>query len=110
VSDTPAALPTNLSTYEKATRCPKCTLPGILTKTHAGVGGAKVESWTCDNERCKWYTTGWIIQINPDGSIPERRPGPKQFEPLSPGMETAARDYLRSIEQEEEDQLRERNG
>lgn len=96
--------PSNISKYEQATHCPICDQPGELSSTNSvpGFPGTKVEGWTCVNERCRWFTTGWIIQINPDGTIPDRTAGPKQYQPLSPGQETAARDYLRAIQQEEE--------
>jgi hypothetical protein len=104
--------PQNISKYEQATRCPKCDQPGKLASTNTVPGhlGTQVESWTCVNEACSWFTTGWIVQINPDGTIPDRTAGPKQYAPLSPGMETAARDYLRAIQQEEEVQSRGNDG
>lgn len=27
--------------------------------------------YKCMNEHCRWYNTGWPIQINPDGTVPD---------------------------------------
>jgi hypothetical protein len=62
-----------LPSYEEAKHCPKCGQQGKLGKTHtklSGRPGAKLEEWFCQNERCRWYNTPWVIQLNPDGTIP----------------------------------------
>lgn len=99
----------HLSLYEQATYCPKCGNKGVLRDTHPHPErpGAKVEVWACENELCIWGGTGWPVQVNPDGTIPERKAGPKQFEKLTPGQETMARDYLRRIQAEEIEQSKE---
>jgi hypothetical protein len=96
----------HLSKYEQATYCPKCGNKGVLRATHQHPErpGAKVEVWACETELCTWGGTGWPIQIQPDGTIAERKAGPKQFQALTPGMETMARDYLQSIQTEEREQ------
>lgn len=71
------------TTYEIAKSCPKCGHYGELQYTHPGPrGGSRVEVYLCTNEVCLWYETGWTIQINKDGSIPDRTKGPKQFPSL----------------------------
>jgi hypothetical protein len=96
----------HLSKYEQATYCPKCGNKGALTSTHPHPErpGAKVEVWTCENQLCRWGGTGWTIQVNSDGTIPERKVGPLQYPALTPGQETMARDYLKRIQQEETEQ------
>ena len=88
--------------YEEAKHCPKCGLIGVLSATNTVNNSVRVETYKCDNILCPWYRTGWIVQINADGSIPDRKAGPKQFTPMTPRMETFARDNLRSIQLEEE--------
>lgn len=73
------------ATWEEASRCPRCDQAG-----EAGVAqqsrkpGVKVIPVFCRNEHCRWFDTSWLVQINPDGSIPDAAPtgtarGEKQF-------------------------------
>lgn len=59
-------------TYEEAKRCPKCQEPGEKTKEEVArrVPGARLHTIHCRNSRCSWYNTPYIIQVNPDGTIP----------------------------------------
>lgn len=67
-------------TYEKATRCPKCDTPGeVVNKMPAkpvpGMGvrvkpGTQIHTVYCRNEACRWFSTNWIVQVNPDGEVP----------------------------------------
>jgi hypothetical protein len=81
-------------TFEQAKRCPKCDLPGedmgATPTTNARGMPVKVHSIFCRNPECKWFNTSWIIQINPDGSIPKpyEQLGRKQFPKVSPEAET----------------------
>jgi hypothetical protein len=34
----------------------------------------------CLNERCRWFKSGWVVQVLPDGTIPINKPGPKKYE------------------------------
>jgi hypothetical protein len=77
-----------LTTYEQATRCPKCETPGKLVNTtrppanvRTGIArGTKVETYECVNERCVYGPQKqmdlpgerWAVQINPDGTIPPK--------------------------------------
>lgn len=87
---------------EEAQRCPRCSMPGEETQVmpHPERPRIKVHIVFCRNERCKWHNTSWVIQENPDGTIPVRKAGQKEFVPMSPGAESMARAYL---EQTEED-------
>ena len=72
-------------TLEQAARCPKCDEAGdIGSRMHSNQPGIDVIGITCRNEACSWYETGWIVTVNPDGSIPDPAPvgtvrGEKQF-------------------------------
>jgi hypothetical protein len=80
------------STYEEATRCPKCGNPGeVTTKRPAQSRGLKrgtmVHTVYCRTQICPWYNTCWIVQVNPDGSVPpptNHAGQPKVYQP-SPG-------------------------
>lgn len=62
---------------DDATRCPKCDKPGKETrkfpapKSSTSVPGAMIVEFECVSTLCPWFETLWMVQINPDGSIPE---------------------------------------
>jgi hypothetical protein len=71
-----------MATWEEARLCPKCGNAGQETGTMpTRKRGVKVVNLTCKNPLCRWCDTGWIVQINADGSIPDAMSalGPKQF-------------------------------
>jgi len=87
------------TTYEEATRCPKCEKPGsVRKKTTVRKGRRTVEQHLvyCETELCPWFNTAWIIQVNEDGSIPEAysQVGPKQYPKLSPESETRVQEAM----------------
>jgi hypothetical protein len=73
-----------MATIEEASKCSKCGLTGERGAPQASAKpGVKVIVFTCRNKSCVWYDTGWPVQVNPDGSIPDpedTRHGPKQFD------------------------------
>lgn len=90
-----------MATLEEATRCPKCDEPGAKTETRPADRGGKIYTYECRNERCRWFGDGgWIVQVNPDGTIPERKKGPKEFSPLTNWQESSARAALEQLELE----------
>jgi hypothetical protein len=74
-----------VASIEEASKCPKCGLTGELSGApqQSAKPGVRVLTYKCKNDRCKWYDTGWLVQLNPDGSVPEPSEvprGPKQFD------------------------------
>lgn len=80
------------STWEEASRCPKCGEPGELGKTIPTPSelprGTKLYEVYCRNgdkvfsQDCKWFNTPWLVQVNPDGSVPapsDHKGEPKQY-------------------------------
>ena len=65
--------------YQEATRCPECKEPGNVrvkrpAPPQAGLPrGTTVHVVYCENKRCEWFNTSWLVQVNPDGSIPVPR-------------------------------------
>jgi hypothetical protein len=60
-----------MPTLEEAGRCPRCSQAGKRGATlPTNEIGKKVIMFTCENSRCRWFDTGWPVQINADGSIP----------------------------------------
>ena|ERR1700756_3129365 len=105
--------------YEEAHRCPSCDTPGTLinkkpVRALGALPGTVVELLECRNDRCSDFLppmlvgTGtpipgtrnrWMVQVNPDGSIPPKGSGgegPKAFEMVRESSMVAqrARDSL----------------
>lgn len=64
------------STWEEASRCPKCGKPGEERRVMDAPPatrlplGTKIHFIYCVTELCPWYNTPWQVQTNPDGSVP----------------------------------------
>lgn len=89
------------TTFEQARMCPKCKHYGTLLGSVPGPRGSKVETYKCETEVCPWYNTSWIVQINQDGSIPNRTEGPKEFPVLPDSQRQAYEDYLARLAAED---------
>lgn len=87
------------TTFEEAKCCPRCDRPGEVTSEHPGERDSKVHVIHCRTEGCKWEDSAWIVQVMKDGSIPLRKPGEKDFTPLTETQKQHARDNLRRHEQ-----------
>lgn len=72
-----------MASYEEASRCPKCKEVGRLANKRSikNIRGATIHIFECHNEKCKWFNeSGWMVQVNPDGSVPNPDVNrPKQF-------------------------------
>lgn len=71
------------TTLEETQRCKPCGFPGKVVQTMKPphlLPGAKVLVIACDNNRCRYYEERWLVQVNPDGTVPEHRKGPKAFD------------------------------
>jgi hypothetical protein len=91
--------------WEEAQRCPMCDQTGVeqdqLRTTEVSPSTGKpvtIHTFHCENSRCVWNGTGWIVQVNDDGTIPKRKEGGLKAFPQMPGwIETAARDHIRQV-------------
>lgn len=81
------------STLEEARRCPKCEKPGVengsrpAPERHMG----RFQIFKCMNDRCLKYEGIWIVQIRPDGTIPEPTTNREKNYPVMGGMSTKQR-------------------
>jgi hypothetical protein len=94
------------STYEEATRCPKCGNPGNVRKKTAAPREANLPRGTtihhvyCEHELCPWYDTTWMVQVNADGSVPppkNHRGQPKIYQGFE-NHDQMARDITAAME------------
>lgn len=92
------------TTFEEAKRCPGCQEPGKEQGSRRPQGtprGTKVHVFVCENVRCPREGETWLVQTNPDGSIPQPgQRGPKAFErpDESSTLMIAAREELALLE------------
>lgn len=69
-------------TFEDRTICPKCQKPGAIALVQTHRDRAKTYSVTCMTELCRWYQVNWLVDVNPDGSVPPVRPHQKAYKPI----------------------------
>lgn len=94
------------TTFEEAKSCPKCGLPGDDAQTLPVARGKRVHIIFCRNAACSWFNTSWIVQVNPDGTIPTpeyQKKEPKKF-PALPIEEQRARDIQAALRADRERQ------
>jgi len=73
-----------MATWEEASKCPRCNQPGRQTSAvPSGNPGNKVVTLKCENSACPWgrdpEDLGWIVELDPQGNVCERKPGDVQF-------------------------------
>lgn len=86
------------TSFDERRRCPKCEHLGSVKLVESRRDG-KSYAARCENERCPWYNTEWVFDVNPDGSLPEVRPHRKQYRPL-PGGDARTDEVRASIDAE----------
>lgn len=61
------------TTYEEVRRCPRCAMPGKPApggQLKGGERGSTSITFTCENPRCRWCNSGWVVQVRADGTFP----------------------------------------
>lgn len=65
-----------------AKRCPRCQEPGkeirVANNVPGTPGGTKMHVFQCKTGGCGWENTNWLVQENPDGTIPIRKDEPRK--------------------------------
>lgn len=93
------------TTVEEARKCAKCGKPGAQVATSATMNQRRqrvtVHTFKCETELCPWFETTWIVQVNPDGTVPIAKPGPKSFPDLTPSHLAMGQRVLEDIKQED---------
>jgi len=89
------------TTLEEARSCPRCKYYGELVATNPGPRRSKVYTYKCLTEVCPWYNTTWIVQVNEDGTIPQRGKSAKEFPVLPDSNRQAYEDYLARLAAED---------
>lgn len=99
-----------MATLEEASRCPSCKETGEQYAVRpSGNPGNKVLMFRCKNSTCKFGSDpediGWIVELDREGNIPERKAGEKQFGLILPKGSAAeerakkiAESYSRPVE------------
>lgn len=75
-------------TPTQAQKCPKCNVPGTIMSTSMqrdpqGRAG-RLHVMKCENIKCNWWNTNWVVQEDGDGMVLVRDTGhePKSFPKL----------------------------
>lgn len=72
-----------MPTLDEASRCPICKEPAQQTVSRSGSRGSKLHTYVCRNQNCRWYDTGFLVQVDSNGDVYERPKGEKEFTPFS---------------------------
>jgi len=88
----------------EASKCPKCGHFGEVAKASkvrdefGSLTGEDLVIYICVTEVCPWFHTGWAVQSDAQGNIPERNIGTrgmdKTFERMSEGALSQGRAIL----------------
>ena len=73
------------ATWDEASACPADETPGKVMRRQPQQGGGQLVTLTCNQTRCPYHTDGWVVQVRPDNTIPDKidpRTREKQFTPL----------------------------
>lgn len=54
-------------------------MPGEVAIAAVHKDKAKTYSITCRNDRCRWFNLNWLVDVNPDGSVPIAKPHKKAY-------------------------------
>jgi hypothetical protein len=92
------------TTFEEAKRCPKCQVPGMeVREQKLAENKGKVHFIECINPVCKWFQTSWMVQVRPDGTIPDMTKdtdtGERSFPKMSQEQIDMGRRVMEDIEQ-----------
>lgn len=59
------------TTHDSAKKCPKCGNYGTLVKEEKTLDlRYKGYVYTCENGRCTWAGTNWVVMVDEDGRVP----------------------------------------
>lgn len=80
-----------MATLEEAKKCPKCHEPGqeISARQLDRIKG-KLLTFMCMTESCKWFKTTYVVQVKPDGTVPEPDTRPRSSKVYVPTEEEIA--------------------
>jgi hypothetical protein len=92
------------ASWDDASRCPRHELKGAEQSSrpmkHGEQRGTLV-TLTCPQETCEYYDAGWVVQIRPDGTIPDARQShDKSFDPLPGWKRERGRDIVQDLREE----------
>ena len=76
--------------FEDAQRCPRCDVPGEIMSTRNARDNkgkpTKIHILRCQNIRCSWFQTDWVVQQLEDGTVPIREGQEQKTFPAVRGM------------------------
>jgi hypothetical protein len=92
------------ATWDEASRCPRHQLTGKEESRRpmkGGVQGGELITLTCPQDECEYKDVGWIVQVRPDGTIPDAATThDKSFDPLPGWRQERGRDTIQNLREE----------
>lgn len=95
------------TSWEEASQCPRDQFTGKVTGRRPLPGGGQLVTLVCPGDNCEYADTGWLVQIRPDNTIPDKREAdrtPKQF--VNTMTETAKQQIRDALAQQVESELK----
>jgi len=86
------------TTFDQARRCPVCSelgQPAGVRPMESRRQG-KLHVFKCANQRCKKFDRDWIVQVRPDGTVPEPTKHREKSFPEDRGVARARIDRARA--------------
>lgn len=60
------------TSWDEASSCPNDGSPGKVEHRRPQPGGGQLVTLTCNQTRCQYHKDGWVVQIRPDNTIPDK--------------------------------------
>lgn len=100
--------------FETARKCPRCDIHGEIISSRPGKtqdgSPCTIHVLRCQNERCSWFDTDWIVQQLSDGTVPVREGVQEKTFPTIPGMTSEkARRVVTAITEQDDRRRRRKN-
>jgi hypothetical protein len=60
------------TSWDEASQCPDDQFTGKVINRKPIRGQGTLVTLECPNERCQYHETGWVVQVRPDNTIPDK--------------------------------------
>ena len=95
------------TTWDEASKCPRDGAYTGIVKTRKTIPGqGQLVELQCPEDHCPFHETGWIVQVRPDGTIPDKAEVREKQFPKTSSSETRRRAALDLLEEQVQRELR----
>jgi hypothetical protein len=82
------------STWEEASKCPRDGAYTGKVINRRRIPEGQLVTLECPEDNCPYHTDGWIVQLRPDGSIPDPTPAEQREKRFAPTSSSSTRKRL----------------